>query len=149
MNREELDQIITDNQLWNESNGKIGKRADLRKADLRGANLQGANLQEANLQEANLRKANLREANLREANLWGAVGNSKEMKSLFIECYDIVYTSEILQIGCENHKICEWKEFSDNDVLKMDGKSGLEWFLKWKDIIFKIIEMSPAVPGRG
>ena len=81
-NMEKIDQetlfiILKEHQLWLESNGRNGKKADLSNknligADLEGANLRGANLRGANLIGANLIGANLREANLIEAYLIGA-----------------------------------------------------------------------------
>ena len=92
IDRETLSAILKEHQLWIDSNGENGeradlsnknliradlrgaglRRADLRGADLRGADLRGANLFRANLRRANLFRANLRGANLRRADLIGA-----------------------------------------------------------------------------
>jgi uncharacterized protein YjbI with pentapeptide repeats len=135
--------------------------ADLRSADLRSADLEGANLRSADLEGADLRRADLSGADLRRAdlrradlsgadlegaNLWGATGNLKHLKSIFLEQYQITYTSDILQIGCERHPITEWWEYDDERILNMDGKSALKFWRKWKDQIKQIIEMSPAEP---
>ena len=87
IDRETLSAILKEHQLWIDSNGENGERADLsnknliradlrgaglRRADLRGADLRGANLFRANLRGANLFRANLRGANLRRADLIGA-----------------------------------------------------------------------------
>ena len=87
IDRETLSAILKEHQLWIDSNGENGERADLsnknliradlrgaglRRADLRGADLRGADLRGANLFRANLRGANLRGANLFRANLRGA-----------------------------------------------------------------------------
>ena len=92
IDRETLSAILKEHQLWIDSNGENGeradlsnknliradlrgaglRRADLRGADLRGADLRGANLFRANLRGANLFRANLRGANLRRADLIGA-----------------------------------------------------------------------------
>ena len=81
---EQLEGILSEHQLWLNSNGSKGERADLREADLawvdlegadlreadlRGTNLLGAHLEGADLRKADLRKADLREADLREADL--------------------------------------------------------------------------------
>jgi len=131
------------------------RNANLWDANLRGANLQGVNLRDANLRDANLRGANLRSANLqgvnlRDANLWGAnlwslIGNKKNIKSLQLEKYDICYTSEVLQIGCEQHSIKAWFEFSDDEIARMED-GALEWWNKWKVFIKTAIELSPAEP---
>ena len=70
--REELDQILQQHQLWLDSDGANGKRADLRHADLCRADLRHANLRHANLRHANLRGANLGGAKLHSANLQDA-----------------------------------------------------------------------------
>ena len=72
VSREELKKILADHQLWLETDGKKGKKADLAETDLQGTNLQGADLFDANLQGADLRSANLQGADLWSANLQGA-----------------------------------------------------------------------------
>ena len=119
--------------------------ANLRGANLRGADLSRADLSDANLSDADLSGANLSSANLSSANLFGAIGNKEQIKSIQIEKYNICYTVDILQIGCERHTVNEWKSYTDEDIRKMDGNDGLHWWEKWKDWIFKTIEMSPAV----
>lgn len=79
--KEQLNEILENHKLWLNDDG--GSRAELRDANLSGANLFGANLS-------------------------GASGNMSELKSIFIETYPITYTSEILQIGCQKHKIEDW-----------------------------------------
>ena len=76
-NMEKIDQktlsiILKEHQLWIESNGGNGKKADLSNKNLIGADLEGANLRSAYLKEANLIGANLIGANLIGANLIGA-----------------------------------------------------------------------------
>lgn len=115
--------------------------------DLRESNLCGADLHCAYLREADLRGADLHAANLNGVNLWSAVGNKKHVKSLQIEHYDITYTSDIIQIGCQRHKIEDWFEFDDETISKMD-EGALEWWLKWKDYIKMTINMSPAEPTK-
>ena len=74
MKQSELDFILKQHELWLESNGNQGKRADLA-----GADLSGVDLREANLSSANLSSANLYGANLRSANLTDSILNSKWM----------------------------------------------------------------------
>jgi uncharacterized protein YjbI with pentapeptide repeats len=115
--------------------------ANLRGANLRGANLIGANLRGANLSGANLRGANLEDANLIDANLIGANGNLRELKTMQIETYSISFTKDILQIGCKRFSHTEWENFSDDEINKMD-KQALSFWNKWKNFIFKAIELS-------
>ena len=133
---EQLKNILDLHQKWlNNEYGGV-------RVDLRGANLCGANLRGANLCGANLRGANLRETDLR-----GAVGNMRHIKSLQAEKYTIAYTATILQIGCKRHTIEEWQEFDDKTISKMDT-GALEWWNKWKEIVFKMIELSPCEPTK-
>lgn len=84
--------------------------------------------------------------NLRGAVLWGCNGNRKQIKSLFMfEKYAVAYTSEHLQIGCENHRISEWWEFDDERIARMD-EGALDWWKENKEFIRSIIEKYPAVP---
>lgn len=96
---------------------------------------------------ANLSGANLRGADLRGARVWGCTGNRREIKSIFItDTYPITYTAEVLQIGCERHKIEDWLEFDDERIAEMEGSKAIEFWREWKDTLRMLIEKSPAVP---
>lgn len=45
-----------------------------------------------------------------------------------------------LKIGCEEHTIEDWQEFSDKRIIQMDGKSALEWWRIWKPILMNMAE---------
>lgn len=114
--------------------------------NLRRSNLSRSDLSDSDLRRSNLSDSNLSNSNLRRSNLWDCTGNMSEIKSGQLETYQFAYTADRLQIGCKNHSIDEWKNFSDREILEMDGKKALTFWKKWKDIIFQIIEMSPATP---
>ena len=120
-------------------------QADLRKADLRGANLRGANLREADLRGADLREANLLGADLRGANLclYDDVGNAY-IRFIQTDVYQVAYTADHIQIGCEKHSIGDWMAFDDARIRLMDGKFAVEWWAKWKPIITQMIEAAPC-----
>jgi hypothetical protein len=119
--------------------------ADLTRANLYGADLYGADLTRADLSSANLYGANLTGANLTRANLSGVSGcNCDYLVSLFIDTYPVVYTFDTMQIGCAKHLISEWLDFSDKRILEMDGKKALKFWRKYKEWIFKSIELCPA-----
>ena len=150
--------ILRGANLWGANlRGANLRGANLRGANLTGADLTGANLREADLREAdlteadltgaNLREAELTEADLTEAELTGAVGDMWHIKSIQAEKYTITYTSNILQIGCQRHPIDEWRNFDDATIAKMDS-GALEWWRKWKEIVFKMIELSPCEPTK-
>jgi len=72
MDTEKLKEVLALHQVWVDSDGTKGKRANLRFADLSRANLSSTNLRGADLCEANLSGADLRRADLRRADLWEA-----------------------------------------------------------------------------
>ena len=38
-----------------------------------------------------------------------------QIKSIFLDTYQITYTFDRIQIGCKNHSISEWKNFTDEE----------------------------------
>jgi hypothetical protein len=140
-------------QIKNRYTGNVIKEVDaisladanLRGADLGGVNLRGADLLGAALQAAGLCGANLRGANLRYADLQGAdirwvLGDGKRIKTTIIDRYKIVIMLEygIMAIGCEQHSIDEWMNFSDEEIDKMDT-GALQWWKVWKPRIQQLI----------
>ena len=112
MTQEELNKILENHKKWlNLEDGGI--RANLRGADLRYADFSGANLE-------------------------NAIGNNKEMKSLQLGKYNTTILVGIkIQIGCQNHTIPEWENFTDVEISKMDD-GALEWWKEWKEVILKV-----------
>ena len=122
-------------------NEKETIKETLRDANLAGVDLEDADLKDADLRGASLIDANLVGADLGDADLVGASGNLKELKTMQIETYLISFTKDILQIGCKRFSHTEWKNFSDDEINKMDSQA-LSFWNKWKDFIFKAIELS-------
>ena len=114
--------------------------ANLYRANLSEANLSGANLYRANLSGANLYRANLYRANLSEANIL-CQGDMKVIFTLQLEKWRIGFTKDFMKIGCQSHSIEKWRNFTDEELKKMDA-GALDWWKKWKDFIFKAIELS-------
>ena len=132
--------------LWNADLRNANLRnANLSGADLRNANLSGADLSGADLRNADLSGADLRNANLRNANLWNAdlsgadlrrcVGNGREIFVLQTDIWHVVFTTEIMAIGCQQHKISKWRKFSDEEISTMDDQA-TDWWKRWKRTIF-------------
>ena len=130
----DINQIIEQHALWLDTGGKEGSRV----------NLTRANLTRANLTRANLTHANLTRANLNGANLEGASGNLNNIKSVFCDTYPVTYTAEVMQIGCQCHKLEDWWSFDDARIIEMEGKTALKWWRTWKPILQQIIATSPA-----
>ena len=93
------------------------------------------------LKSALKEKINLSGANLSDADLSDAIGNKKELKTMQIDTYAIGFTKDRLQIGCKNYSIVEWRNFTKEEISEMD-KDAFEWWEKWRDFIFKSIELS-------
>ena len=157
MKPEQIRELLEKHAKWLRSEFG-GERADLRAAklwgaDLEEANLRGADLEGAYLEGANLYGANLGGANLEEANLGGAnlrcFGNMREIRTLQIDTWEIGYTADTLQIGCQRHPINKWREWSTEAgrawIERMDGGA-----LKWADrnlgLVLQIIDANPATP---
>ena len=145
----DINQIIEQHALWLATGGKEGSRANLTHANLACVNLEGVNLTRANLYGANLTRANLTRVNLNGANLEGvnlegASGNLNNIKSVFCDTHPVTYTAEVMQIGCQCHKLEDWWSFDDARIIEMEGKTALNWWRTWKPILQQIIATSPA-----
>ncbi|WP_279675523.1 pentapeptide repeat-containing protein [Acinetobacter junii] len=114
------------------ANGANLRDANLEDANLWGANLRGANLWGANLEDANLRDANLWGANLRGANLEGAKDSPLIITSLRWPIY--ISGTGMMRIGCQNHSVEAWKNFTDEEIKRMD-RDALEFWNKYKTML--------------
>jgi hypothetical protein len=54
--------------------------------------------------------------------------------------YYITITKTNMCIGCEGHSIEDWKSFTDDRILKMDGKRALVFWRRYKKLLFTIID---------
>lgn len=115
--------------------------------DLRGAYLRGADLRDAILRRANLTGADLTGADLSGVGLWDTLGNGSHIRTLQTDRWMVVYTSEVIQIGCECHAIADWWNFDDEQIAEMHH-GALEWWERWKPILQQIIETAPATPTK-
>ena len=109
--------------------------ADLRGANLRGADLRGADLWGADLWGADLRDANLRGADLEGADLWGAKNSPLVITGLRWVVY--ISGTGMMRIGCQNHSIERWANFSDELINKMDSYA-LEFWKQHKEMLMGI-----------
>ena len=121
--------------------------ANLEGANLKDANLQGANLWDANLWDANLRGANLEGANLWDANLWDAnlwdanlqganLRGAKDAPLIITSLRWPVYIggTGMMRIGCQNHSVESWKNFTDEEIKRMDSDA-LDFWNKYKTML--------------
>ena len=113
----------------------IAQDADLRGADLRGVNLVGANLRDANLRDADLQDADLRGVNLVGASLVGVNlrdANLRDAKNAPMIITGLLWTVYIdgtgmMRIGCQNHSVEDWRNFTDEKISAMDSKALTFW----------------------
>ena len=138
--------------------GSKFKGSDLSMASFSGCFMANSDLSQCNLALANLSHANLFQVNLDNTNLTGVrlqgtVGNMKQVKSMHLETYPVTYTKDIISVGCWQMPIYVWScmnndklwEYIPPDVRAHFVKDfDFDWWDKWKETIFKIIDMSPA-----
>ena len=120
-------------------------RAVLQSTNLRGADLRGADLNTADLRGADLSNADLRGVNLRDVDLsCPNLNGTKLPESTFIilgqkyiiSIYgDYVRASSCANTHYQNHLASEWRQFSKQDILDMDGEDSLKFYPRLLDII--------------
>ncbi|MFW2152835.1 pentapeptide repeat-containing protein [Acinetobacter gyllenbergii] len=111
--------------------------ADLSGADLSGAYLSGADLRGADLSGADLSGAYLRGADLRGADLSGAKAAPLVIYGLR---WDVVINGTgDMQIGCQNHKVEEWKSFDDVRISSMDSNA-LDFWKQHKSMLLSMCD---------
>jgi len=103
------------------------KGAELSRGVLNYANLTGADLRDAILKRADLRGARLGGADLSGVDLSHAIGNGKEVKSFQGLRYPLVFTADMLWVGCEGHSFTEWWAFTDDEIAEMDTNALYFW----------------------
>lgn len=163
-NMEKIDQetlsiILKEHQLWLESNGGDGKKADLSNKNLIGANLIGANLRGANLRGANLEGAYLERANLRGADLEGTNLNTQFLVSADLFTDDLkrkLQSSEVtIRELEENLKQAQQaqseKVKNDEEITKLSARLEQEKLEKEKikeELNSKIEELTEGLSNR-
>ena len=121
--------------------GSILRDSNLRGSDLRGSNLSGSILRGSNLSSSDLRGSDLSGSDLRDSNLMNVCGNNKEIRTIQTGCYICNLTKDFMQIGCKKHTYKEWFEFTDKRIENMDGQTAVEFWGKYKDLLFKHAEL--------
>ena len=148
---ENISEILRNHKLWlKDEDG--GERANLIDADLIGASLidadlRGASLIDADLRGADLRGASLRGADLRDADLRRmASGNNREIRTMQTGEWIIVYTDDMMSIGCRQYSLSEWWSFNDEQIADMD-KGALDFWRKWRPILRQIMGLTSDTHG--
>ncbi len=92
------------------------RRANLSSSILRGASLIGADLRSAAMRNSDLRRAHMYGALLDGADLTSAVGNGREVKSIHIGRYDVVWTAKFVWIGCRMDTVEGWESLDEDEL---------------------------------
>jgi uncharacterized protein YjbI with pentapeptide repeats len=120
---------------------------DFRGADFRGADFSRADFSGADFLRADFRSADFRGADFLSADFWfanfkdadfeGVKGDGYLIKSMVAGQYPITLIKNILQIGCQQFTIEEWRNKSDFEIQSMDKSSdSLDWWNKHKELVF-------------
>ena len=137
---EKISEILRKHKLWLKD--EDGERADLRDADLSCADLSYADLSGAHLSCAHLSCADLSGANLRRM----ASGNNREIRTMQTGGWGIVYTSDMMAIGCRQHSLSEWWSFNDEQIADMD-KGALDFWRKWRPTLRQLMGLTSDTHG--
>lgn len=128
-----------------DESGTSLERANFGWAYLDNVHFKNISLKDAYFEGSNLSRTTFKGVDLSECDLRDCTGNNRQIKTIQAGKYIVNYTTEVIQIGCENHSIEDWFSFSDEKIARMDD-GALDWWKDWKPILKQIIEVSPAEP---
>ena len=57
-----------------------------------------------------------------------------------IDSYNITITPKHIKIGCQYHSKTAWFNFTDDEIVKMDGEEAVNWWKTWKPILKAICD---------
>ncbi len=115
-----------------------GNRPNLSSLDLSRLDLSRVDLSDAILRRADLSRANLSGADLSHANLTDATlpDTDKFLQTPFGWAH---IRTDYIRIGCQYHRVEEWRGFTDDEISGM-ASGALDWWRENKDIIFSIVD---------
>lgn len=134
---------------------------DLNRASLLGCNLtdakfRGANLSTTDFTGSDLTRADLSFCKMSYAILAGAtiadnklcetIGNKKQIKTLQLDSVILTYTWDKIYCDCLSFEFGNWGLLTgvELDILHPAAR---EWFVKWDEVVRKILIMSPPLRG--
>ena len=56
------------------------------------------------------------------------------------DSYNITITPKHIKIGCQYHSKTAWFNFTDDEIIKMDGEKAVNWWKTWKPILKQICD---------
>ena len=113
--------------------------------EIRDVDFSKSNLEGADLSCTDLINCNFEGSNLMRIDLEGCNGDGEYIRNIdnpFTD-WNIVYTIDQLSIGCQQHAIEDWENFSDSEIDDMDISALYFWEYS-RDSIFKEIRENPA-----
>ena len=158
MTQEEIQEVLAKHVKWlrGEDDGQCANfkgmylsgthfvNSILISANFYGSDLSYIDLSRADLFDADLRCTNLRYANLDYADFRGAdfTGSKREDYELTqtpiamsLTPYYVIIFDRHMEIGCKSYTHEEWENFSDKEIIAMDGKTALEFWRKYKTML--------------
>lgn len=125
------------------------RNADLRYADLRNSDLSYSDLRNVKFRYSDLRNtklicSDLRDSDLRNANLINSDLSNTDLIDaglivLYLPYWTVYVHRETIRIGCRHHSHEEWKNFTDEEISKMD-KNALVFWKQYKALIFEAVK---------
>ncbi len=112
--------------------------ANLARANLAGAYLARAYLARANLAGAYLAGAYLEDANLADAKWRDGVVISRTPIQIYGLYWPVTILDEHMQIGCELHRLNEWKAFDDARIGRMDARHAKKFWAENKEALLSM-----------
>jgi carbonic anhydrase/acetyltransferase-like protein (isoleucine patch superfamily) len=70
----------------------------------------------------------------------GHAEKPSDVRNIVGERYNVTILPEHIKIGCQLWNKDVWWNFTDRDIIEMDGKEGLKWWNKWKPILMAMCD---------
>lgn len=129
-------------------------------ANMSGSSFKGANLSNSDFKFTDFSDCDFKNANIKNSILWWSDFNRAQFKNTKMygvqslgAKFDaaILYQSLIIiqegryriaisdksfaQVGCKHHSVSEWRAFTKNEILLMDGRAALKFYPRLLDIL--------------
>jgi uncharacterized protein YjbI with pentapeptide repeats len=92
-----------------------------------------------------LRNANLQDANLQDANLQDAFDELEVFAKTPITIQNLRYwcmiTENTIKLGCQRHTHQQWQNFTDVEILAMDGSGAIDFWKKHKNVLIELAKI--------
>ena len=72
--------------------------------------------------------------------LGGNASSTKKVLYITTELYDVTISDNHIDLGLSQYTKKDWFNFTSEEILKLEGKEGLDWWKKWNPILIAMIE---------